>query len=109
MTSESSLSRRGWSFETDGDQLGSAYFFCGIFTYRDVFRENEGHHTITRLKERSVERGSARRSSLKGREMAIANQTNIGTVSRATLGRLLGDGVERIIMRFSERIDTILN
>ena len=32
--------------------------------------------------ERGMERGSGRRSSLlKGREMAIVNQTNIGTVS----------------------------
>ena len=41
-------------------------------------------------------RGSARRSSLKGRERAIVNQTNIGTVSKATLGKLLRDGVQRI-------------
>ena len=48
------------------------------------------------MKERGVERGSARRSSLKGRERAIVNQTNTGTVSKATLGKLLTDGVERI-------------
>ena len=36
------------------------------------------------------------KSSLKGRERAIVNQTNIGTVSKATLGKLLGDRVERI-------------
>ena len=45
---------------------------------------------------RSVERGSARRSSLKGRERDIVSQTNIGTVSKATSGKLLRDGVERI-------------
>ena len=49
-------------------------------------------------------RGSARRSSLKGRERAIVNQTNTGTVSKATLGKLLTDGVERIIMGSSWRI-----
>ena len=43
--------------------------------------QNQGHHTIDRLEERGVERGSARRSSLKGWERAIVNQTNIGTVS----------------------------
>ena len=32
------------------------------------------------------------------------NQTNIGTVAKATLGKLLRDGVDS-----SERIDTILN
>ena len=44
--------------------------------------------------ERGVERGSAQRSSLRGRERAIVNQTNIGTVSKATLGEVLRDGVE---------------
>ena len=41
--------------------------------------------------------------------MPIVNQTNAGTVSKATLGKLLGDGVKLIIMGFSQRIDTILN
>jgi len=58
--------------------------------------QSQGHHAIDRLKERVVERGSARRSSLKGRERAIVNQTNTGTVSKATLGKFLRDGVERI-------------
>ena len=64
-------------------------------------RQSQGHHTIDRLEERGVERESARRSSLKGRERAIVNQTNIGTVSKAMLGKPLRDEVERI--------DTILN
>ena len=34
---------------------------------------------------------------MKGRERAIVSQTNIGTVSRATLGKLVGDGLERIL------------
>ena len=34
--------------------------------------------------------------SLKGRERAIINQTNVGSASEATLGKLLRDGVERI-------------
>ena len=58
--------------------------------------QSQGHHTIDRLEERGVERESARRSSLKEREKAIINQTNIETVSKATLGKLLRDGVERI-------------
>ena len=37
-----------------------------------------------------------RRSSLKGRERAIVNQTNTGTFSKATLEKLLRDGVEYI-------------
>ena len=40
--------------------------------------------------------GGERRSSLKGREKANASQTNVGTVSKATLGKLLRDGMERI-------------
>ena len=60
--------------------------------------QSQGHHTIARhLEERGVKkRRSARRSSLNGRERAIVNQTNIGTVSKAMLGNLLRDGVERI-------------
>ena len=40
--------------------------------------------------------------------MAIVNQTNIATVTKATLGKFWETGVERIIMGFSARIDTIL-
>ena len=58
--------------------------------------QSQGYHTIDRPEERGAERGSARRSSLRGRERVIVNQTNIGTVSKATLGNLLRDGVERI-------------
>ena len=54
--------------------------------------QSQGHHTMDRLEERGVERGSARRSSLKGREMAIVSQTNTGTVSKARLRKLLRDG-----------------
>ena len=53
--------------------------------------------SLDRLEERGGERGSARRSSLTGRERAIVSQTKIGTVSKATLGKLLRDGVERIL------------
>ena len=54
--------------------------------------QSQGHHTIDRLEERGVGRGSARRSSLKGRERAIVSQTNTGTVSKATLGKRPRDG-----------------
>ena len=65
--------------------------------------QSQGHHTLDRLEGRGVERGSARRSALKGRERAIVNQTNIGTVSKATY---LGGTSERrggAHMGFSER------
>ena len=58
--------------------------------------QSQGHHTIDRLDERGVERGSARQSFLKGREKVIVNHTNIGTVSNAMLGKILKDGVDRI-------------
>ena len=58
--------------------------------------QSQEHHTIYHLEERGVERVSARRSSLKGRERVIVNQTNIGIVSKATLEKLLRDGMERI-------------
>ena len=83
---------------------GKATFICLLLGKSEVLRslrqylraQSQGHHSIERLEERGVERGSARRSSLKGRERAIANQTNIATVLKATLGKLLRDGVERI-------------
>ena len=69
--------------------------------------QSQGQHSTDRLEERGVERGSARRSSLKGRERAVVNQTNTGTVSEATLGKLRRRGGAH--MGFSERIDIILN
>ena len=54
--------------------------------------QSQEHHTIDRLKERGVERGRARQSSFKERERAIVNQTYTGTVSEATLGKILRDG-----------------
>ena len=61
---------------------------------RAHLRHYQGHHTIIRLEERGVERGSARQSSLNGQEGAIINQANTGTFSKAMLGKLLRDGVE---------------
>ena len=56
--------------------------------------QSHGHHTIDHLEERGMERGSARQSLLKGWERAIANQTNTGSASLRTLGKLLRDRVE---------------
>ena len=67
------------------------------------------HYTIDRLEERGMERGSVRRSLLKGRERAIVSQMNIRTISKATLGTFLRDGVGRINMVFFEPINTVLN
>ena len=97
-----------WTRQSDGksDRLsGKAALTNGLLLGRSkVLRslrhylraQSQGHHIIDRQEERGVDRESARRSSLKGRERAIVNQTNVGTVSKATLGKLLRDGAERI-------------
>ena len=92
---------------TSGSHLGRCEVLRNLRHY--LRAQSQRHHTIDRLGERGVERGGARRSSLTGRERAIVSQTNIGTVSKATLGKLLRDGVGKAHMGFSERIDTILN
>ena len=53
------------------------------------------HHSTDRLKERGVEKGSGRHSTLQGREQSVFNQAFLGIVSRPTMGRLLRDGDER--------------
>ena len=57
-----------------------------------LWAQSQGHHYL--LEERGMERGSARRSSLKGWERATINPTNIVTISKAMLRKLLRDGVE---------------
>ena len=79
---------------TSGLLLGRSEVLRSLRHY--LRAQSQGHHTIDRLEEKGVETGSARRSSLEGRERAIVSQTNVGTVSKATLGKLLRDGVERI-------------
>ena len=75
---------------TSGLQLGSAEVLRGLRNFLNMNRPE--HHSTDRLKERGVEKGSGRHSTLQGRERSVFNQTNIGIVSRATLGRLLRDG-----------------
>ena len=58
--------------------------------------QSQEHHTVDRLEEKGVDKGSARRSSMKGRERANVSQMNTGKVSKVTLGKLLTDGVERM-------------
>ena len=79
---------------TSGLQLGRAEVLRGLRNFLST--DKPEHHSIDRLKERGVEKGSSRHSTLQGRERSVFNQTNIGTVSRATLGRLLRDGAERV-------------
>ena len=73
------------------------------------------NHTIDRLEERGVDRASARRSSLKGRERAIKDERGPSSIRRTVeplQRRHWGNFPERqsgAHMGFSERIDTILN
>ena len=71
-------------------QLGRAEVLRGLRNFLNMDRSE--HHSTDRLKERGVEERSGRHSTLHGRKRPVFNQTNIGTVSRATLGRLLRDG-----------------
>ena len=69
---------------TSGLQLGRAEVLRGLSNIVNMDRPE--HHSIDRLKERGVEKGSCRHSTLQGRERSVFNQTNIGTVSRTTWG-----------------------
>ena len=80
---------------SSGLQLCRTVALQGLGNFLNMVRPE--HHSIDRLKERRAEKGSGRHSTLRGRERSVFNQTkNIGTVSRATLGRLLRDGAERV-------------
>ena len=79
---------------TSGLQLGRAEVLRGLRNFLNIDRPE--HHSTDRLKERGVEKRNGRHSNLRGRERSVLYQTNIGTVSRATLGRLLRDGAERV-------------
>ena len=56
---------------TSGLLLGRSEVLRSLRHY--LRAQSQGHLTIDRLEERGVERGSARRSSLEGRERAIVN------------------------------------
>ena len=91
---------------TSGLQLGRAAVLRGLKNFLNT--DKPEHHSIYRMKERGVEKGSGRHSTLQGRERSVFNQANIGTVSRATLG----ETAERrggVRMGLSERYDAILS
>ena len=79
---------------TNGLRLGRSEVLRSLRHY--LWAQSLGHHAIDRLKERGMERKSARLSSLKGSEKAIVNQTNIGSVSKAIFGYDLREGDERM-------------
>ena len=60
---------------TSGLLLGRSEVLKNLRHY--LRAQSQGHHTIDRLEETGVERGSARRTSLKGRARAIVNQMKL--------------------------------
>ena len=60
------------------------------------------HHSADHLKERGVDTKNGQRSILQGRDQSVFNQTNINTILRATLGRLLRDKVKRLAAFFEQ-------
>ena len=79
---------------TSGLQLGKAEVLRDLRNFLNTNKPE--HHSTDRLKERGVEKGSRRHSTHQGQQRSVFNQANIGTVSRATLGRLLIDGAGRV-------------
>ena len=63
-------------------QLGTVEMLRGLRNFLNI--DWAQHHNIDHLKERGVEK------------RPVIIQTDIGNVSRATLGRLLRDGVEHV-------------
>ena len=88
---------------TSGLLLGISEVLRSLSHY--LRAQSQGHHTIDRLEERGVERGSARRPSLKGRERAIVNQRTLEPFQRQRWGALERRGGAH--MDLSERIDPI--
>ena len=79
---------------TSGLQLGRADVLRGLRDSLNMDRPE--HHSIVLPEgKRSGERKPPT-SILQGRERPVFNQANIDTVLRATLGRLLRDGAERV-------------
>ena len=82
-------------------QLGRAEMLRGLRNFLNT--DKPEHHSIDRLKERGVEKGSGRHSNLQGRERSVFNQANIGTYFEGSLE----ETAER--RGLSERYDAILS
>ena len=61
-----------------GLQLGRAEVLRGLRNFLN--KDRPEHHSIDHLKERGVEKGRGRHSTLQDLERSVFNQTNIGTV-----------------------------
>ena len=62
----------------------------------DLQAQSRGHHAIDLVEERDVEKRKLWKIFLQRTKGAIVNQTNTGTVSKATLVKRLRNGVEHI-------------
>ena len=80
-------------WQASGLQLDRAEALKGLRNFLNMDRPD--HHSIDYLKEREVEKEAADIPSSKV-ENDLCSTRNIDTVSRATLGRLLRDGAERV-------------
>ena len=69
---------------TSGLQLGRAELFRGLRNFLNM--DKPENHSIDRLEERGVEKGSGRHSTLQGRERSMFNQTDIDALLRGHHG-----------------------
>ena len=82
------------------DRLASTVDISGLQPGRaEVLRDLRNFLNITALiawRKRGAQKGSNRYSTLPGWEWSVFNQANTGTVSKATLVRLLSDWAKRV-------------
>ena len=78
------------------DRCGSTYNCLSRGLRNSLNMDRPKHHSIDRPKERGVEKGSGRHSTLQSRERSVFNQTNVGTALRATFGETAESGTERV-------------
>ena len=80
-----------------------------------MWAQSQGHHTIDRQDERGVDTTCGHKANEKrGRERAIVNQTNIGTVSKVTLRETFErrsrahNGLSRVLRSHCEPVPFII-
>ena len=109
-----------WTCRSENRLAGKVTLTSGLLLGRyEVLRslrhylraQSHGHHTSDRLEERGVQRGSARRSSLKGREATRPSsiRQTLEPFQRQRWGLETSDRGAGEHMGFSGRINTILN
>ena len=89
---------------TSGLQLATTEVLKGLRDFLNMDRPE--HHSTDCLREKGVQKGSSRHSTLWGWEWSVFNQTNTGSVLRASLGRLLRGKAEGIWVFLSIKMPT---